>query len=233
MSLKLSRAPNRSRSSAASLLSNSIATTRAARSTSSAVSAPVPGPISKTISSGRGANASIMRLMVRGSLRKCCPRRFEGRMKDEGREVGSSYFRFIPQPSTLILHSWISSDFDITASVNDFNILKFQSTRHSIDSNAAHRAGRFTSTDDFRSDKKGNFVYQLRVNKVAGDTGATFDQYALYRTTPKLFQHRQNIAAFCSDDFNSLRFKSLNGVGISLRAWACKHYDGKLQRCPG
>src|SRR6266850_1026945 len=142
---------------------------------------------------------------------------------------GLIVFSFHPQPSTLILHSWVSSDFDIAASANDFNILKFQSIRHSVDTGAPHSTGRFTSADDFGSNKKGNLVYQLRINKVTGDSGAAFDQDALYRTTAKFFQHWQNIAAVRSDDFQSLRFKSLNTVCVS--AWPCKHYDGSLHRC--
>src|SRR6266850_1269755 len=139
---------------------------------------------------------------------------------------GLIVFSFHPQPSTLILRSGISSDFDVTASANDFNILKFQSIRHSVDTGAAHRTGRFTSADDFGSNKKGDLVYQLRINKVTCDSGAAFDQDALYRTTAKRFQHRQNIAAARSNEFHSLRFKSLNTVCVGSST--CKDYDGSL-----
>ncbi len=60
-SLKFGKPEKRSLSNGMSLLSNSTAMTRPARSTNVEVSAPVPGPISMMVSSALGASASIMR----------------------------------------------------------------------------------------------------------------------------------------------------------------------------
>src|SRR5262245_31604886 len=54
----------------------SMQMSRSARLARASVSPPGPGPISSTVSSGAGATASAMRARIRGSERKCWPRRF-------------------------------------------------------------------------------------------------------------------------------------------------------------
>src|SRR5262245_29287615 len=54
----------------------SMQISRFVRLARASVSPPGPGPISKTVSSGAGATASAMRARIRGSERKCWPRRF-------------------------------------------------------------------------------------------------------------------------------------------------------------
>src|SRR5438093_715129 len=60
--------------------STSTATTSAPDLASWTVREPSPGPISSTLASGPTAAISTMRRASAGSIRKCCPRDFRGRM---------------------------------------------------------------------------------------------------------------------------------------------------------
>src|SRR6266850_6090971 len=75
----------RAASAAARSRSTSIASSLPARSSSGAVSAPSPGPISTRKSLGAGAMASTMRPRTRGSCRKCWPNRLRGRCELDGK----------------------------------------------------------------------------------------------------------------------------------------------------
>src|SRR5687768_13258216 len=72
-------AGTRDGSSAARSRSISTAMMRATRGASARVSAPRPGPISRKVSSGAGATAAIS-LSTQACSRKCCPKRFRGRL---------------------------------------------------------------------------------------------------------------------------------------------------------
>src|SRR5574341_234764 len=65
--------------------SSSIASSFATFSSSGAVSAPSPGPISIRTSSGKGPMAATMRATTPFSWRKCCPNRLRGRCELDGK----------------------------------------------------------------------------------------------------------------------------------------------------